>query len=58
METKEYIEGVFCEHCIKYETKDCNVINASPWSKYDYCSHFRDAETNKSLPEIIKELVI
>ena len=53
MQENEGIRGVCCEYCKKYKSNDCPVKTASPWSRWDYCNHFRD-KNNKSIPEILK----
>ena len=54
MEHNEVIEGVCCEYCIKFKANDCPFSTATPWSRWDYCNHFRD-KNNKSIPELLKE---
>ena len=54
MKDKEYIDGICCLYCGKYESNECPIKTASPWSKYDYCNQFRDNMLNQSIPEIIK----
>lgn len=53
MNDNENIDGVCCEYCIHFEKESCNVYSASPWSKWDFCSHFRSAKNNQTIKEII-----
>lgn len=55
MKDKEVIFGVCCEYCSKFESDECPVKSASPWSRWDYCNHFREKGTNKTIVDIIKE---
>ena len=57
MKDKELIFGVCCEYCNKFEKDECPVKLASPWSRWDYCNHFRDKESGKSIPEMLMENV-
>lgn len=54
MKDTEFIPGVCCEYCKKFETAECPVKTASPWSRWDYCNNFRD-NNDKTLLEIFKE---
>lgn len=56
MEDNELIKGVACEYCGKQQNNDCPVKTASPWSRWDYCNHFRHRESGKSIPEALKDM--
>ena len=55
MKDKELIFGVCCEYCKHFELDSCPVKSGSPWSRWDYCNHFRDIKTGKTIPEMIKD---
>ena len=51
------IVGLCCEYCIKHETNDCPVDNASPWSRWaNFCNEFVDNKnrTISSFMNIVK----
>lgn len=54
MNDREMIKGVYCEVCEYFEDTNCPIKSASPWSRYSYCSCFRDEKTGETIPEIYK----
>lgn len=51
------IAGICCEYCIKQETNDCPVENASPWSRWNnFCSEYENdnGRTISSYMKIVK----
>lgn len=54
MKDREIIEGVCCVYCFKFETKDCPIKTADPWSRWNYCSSFEKSGNGKTIPEILK----
>lgn len=34
--------GVCCQYCVKFETKECPVKTASPWSRWhSFCNEYK-----------------
>ncbi len=54
MKDNEFIKDVCCEYCKKFDTDDCPVKTASPWSRWDFCNNFRDKD-NKAIAEILEQ---
>jgi hypothetical protein len=55
-----YIDGICCELCIKKESNDCPVKNASPWSRWkNFCNEFTDRNgkngNGKNIEQILKD---
>lgn len=46
-----------CENCIKMETSDCPIKEASPWSRWDHCCNFKPTKESEDSDILAKKLL-
>jgi len=51
-------DGICCNLCSHFETEECVVKNASPWSRHlQFCAIFRHKESDRTIKEVLKNKI-